>query len=447
MASQGFTNRQYISAISFLDQREILPYVSDIHNDADLTDILWLANRYKVTSMPNYHNFVNEGLYTQIDTAGATVTGSGTATVNSKATAATSGFIRRGELVLFPDLKVGIVTAVTYNATTGDTFTVRSIDGTNLTHTAGQKLAPFSNAVGERSTAPDNRRYGLTKYLNKVQKFRERNSITDVQNVSAVEVKYEGKEYIVYKDLFEKAIKHRADVNAAFVGGVMSNLSYEDASPAFTDPINGGNLQTTGGLDWYIRTQGGVADQVATLGTVVLADMEDFNSQMVAAKAPRNFFQMCSNNVAVKFDNMWKALGSSGQMQSAQLMVDGKSLDFTVSTVTYGNFTYDRVYLPILDHPDLFSQTDIVKSAYYVPKDKVKVHGNGGGMQPRIQVRYQRAQVKNNLGTEIYNEWHDGALAPTGPIGGEMVWTTHWETTQGLEMLGVQHCAKQRVLS
>jgi hypothetical protein len=446
MSSIGTVTKTFVSSTALLDKREILPMVSDIHNDAELTDIMWLAKRYKVADQGTYHNFVNEGLYLLIDTTGATVTGSGTATVNTKATAATSGFVRKGELIIFPNKKVGVITDITYNSSTGDLITIKSIDGTNLTHTAAQKLSPFSNVVGEKSKTPDNRRYGLTKYLNKLQIFRERNSITDVQNMSTVEVQFGGKNYIVYKDLFEKAIKHRADINAAMIGGVMSNLSWEDASPAFTDPINSGNLQTTGGMDWYIETYG-VKDQVGTLGTVALADMEDFNSQMIAAKAPKNLWRFNSNAVGTKFDNMLKALGSSGQIQSAQMKVDGKSIDFTTTSFTYGNFNYEAVYLPILDHPDLFSQTNIVKNAYYVPKDKVKVHGPGGGYQPRMQVRYQKAQVKNNLGSEIYAEWHGGALAPTGPIGDELVWDTYWASTQGLEMLGVQHCARQTVLS
>jgi hypothetical protein len=446
MASIGSVSKTFVSATQLLDRREILPMVSDIHNDAELTDIMWLAKRYKVTSMGNYHNFVNEGLYLLIDTAGATVTGSGTTTVNTRSTPATAGFVRRGELVIFPNKKVGVITAVTYNSGTGDLFTVRSIDGTNLTHTAGQRLAPFSNVAGERSKTPDNRRYGLVKYLNKLQIFRERNSVTDVQSCSTVEVEFGGKNFIVYKDLFEKAMKHRADINAALIGGVMSDLSWEDNAPAFTDPSNGGNLQTTGGMDWYIELYG-VKDQVAALNTVTLADMEDFNSQMVTAKAPRELWQICSNAVGTKFDNMIKGLGSSGQIQSAQMRVDGKTIDYTTSSFTYGNFTYEKLLLPILDHPDLFSQTNIVKNAYYIPKDKVKVHGPGGGYQPRMQVRYFKNQVKNNLGTEIYAEWHDGALAPTGPVGDEMVWNTYWASTQGLEMLGVQHCARQVVLA
>jgi hypothetical protein len=446
MASVGTVNKTYVSAISMLDQRDILESVLDIHNDAELTDLMSLSGRYKEAKMGTYHNYVNEGLYLLIDTTGATVTGSGTATVNTKATAATSGYVKKNHLIIFPNKKVGIVTSVTYDSVGGDTFTVKSIDGTNLTHTAGQKLAPFSNAYGEKSTTGENTRTSLTKYLNKLQIFRERNSITDVQNASAIEVKFSGKNYIIYKDLFEKAIKLKGDVNAAMLGGVMSNLSWEDAAPSFTDPGNGGNLQTTGGIDWYIEARG-VKDQVGTLGTVALGDMEDLNAQLIAAKSPKQHFQFCSNAVGTKFDNMLKALGSSGQIQSAQLSVDGRKIDFTTTSFTYGNFSYDRIYVPILDHPDLFTQTDIVKKAYYVPKGQVKVHGKGGGMVPRIQMRYWKSQVANNLGTDIIAEWHNGALAPTGPVGPEMVWDTYWATVQGLEMLGVEHCARQIVLS
>jgi hypothetical protein len=444
MPGIGTVNKTVVSAIALLDQRDILENVLDIHRDQELTDILTLSGRAKESKMGTYHNYVNEGLYLLIDTTGATVTGSGTQTVNTKATAATSGYIKRNQLIIFPNRKVGIVTAVTYDAVGGDTFTVRSIDGTNLTHTAAQRLSPFSNAFGENSVTPTNSRTTLTKYINKLQIFRERNSVTDVQNASAIEVKFQGKNYIVYKDLFEKAIKIQGDINAAFIGGVMSNLSWEDNAPAFTDPGNGGNLQTTGGVDWYIETYG-VKDTVAATGTVTLADMEDLNAQLIAAKSPKDHFQFCSNAVGTKFDNMIKALGSSGQTQSAQLRVDGRSIDYTTTSFTYGNFTYDKIYVPIMDHPDLFTQTDIVKKCYYVPKGKIKVHA-GGGMEPRIQSRYWKSQIANNLGTDMIAEWHDGALAPTGPVGSQAIWDTYFMSVQGLEMLGVQHCARQIVL-
>jgi hypothetical protein len=98
--------------------------------------------------------------------------------------------------------------------------------------------------------------------------------------------------------------------------------------------------------------------------------------------------------------------------------------------------------LPILDQPQMFSQTDIVDSMYMIPDGNVKVVG--GGSEPRIQTRYFKNQIKG--GTEMIAEWHDGALAPTGPVGEEAIWKTYWATTQGLEVLGAEHFGKFQVL-
>lgn len=444
MASLGTQNKVFVSAISMLDQREILENVLDIHNDQGLTEIFTQAGRYKVTKQANYHNFVNEALYKLGDTTGATVTGSGTATVTTKLTAATSNFARKGELVKFPNGKVGYITNIT-TASSEDTLTIKSVDGTNLTHTAGQKLAFFSNAVGAKSISVSNRRYGLTKYVNKTQIFREINEIDDVQSSATVEVKFQGKNYIVFKDLFEKAMKHRADVNAAFIGGYVSSDSFDTASPTITDPYGGGNVQTTSGLDQYTTTYG-ISDSVDVAGTIDIDDFEDLFTQLITAKAPKSYIGYVPSKAMGKIDKCLKALNSSGAT-SGRLQLDGKSIDFDVTDFTFMGFKIQFAGMGILDNQELFTQTDIVKSMYLVPTDSVKVHG--GGMEPRIQARYMKQQIAGpgSLGNEIWAEWNDGALAPTGPVGDVAVWKTHWLTHQGLECLGVQHFAKCVILA
>jgi hypothetical protein len=438
----GPQDKKSISAVSLLDQREILSAVSDIQNDEGLIDICMVADRYKVAKMGTYHSYVNEPLYKLGDTTGATVTGSGTATVGTTLTEATSGFARKGDLVKFPNGKVGLVTNVV-TASSQDTLTIKSVDGTNLTHTAGQKLSAFSSAFGEKSLAPANRTTGFTKFYNNLQIFREVNEITDVQNASYVEVSYKGQNKIIYKDLVEKAIKFKGDINGAIFGGVRSSTLWSDASPALTDAIGGGAVQTTGGLDWYITSQGGISDSVASAGTVTLADFEELFGLLVAAKAPKKYMAMVPSKAMAKVDNCLKGLNSSGAT-SGQLSLDGKNLDFNVQSLDYMNFSVEFVPCPILDHQEMFSQTDIVKSAYFIPKDQVRVHGEGG-TQPRFQMRYFKNDVKG--GSDIIGEWHEGALSPDGPTNGEAIWRTHMRTIQGLEALGVQHMAKYGILA
>ena len=444
MASIGITDKKFISAVAMMDQREILDQVIDIQNDAGLVDILSIASRQKPTKQGTYHHFVDEALFLLGDTTGATVTGSGTATIGTTLTAATSGFARVGELVIFPTgEKVGLITAIS-TASSQDTLTIKSVDGTNITHTAGQKLAFFSQASGEKSGAISNRKYSPTKYLNKVQIFREVNEVTDVQAMSTVEVSYKGQNYVVVKQLVEKALLLKAKINAAFIGGEMSSTSFEDASPSLTDPGNGGAVQTTRGLNSYVKTYG-VDDDVASAGTWTLSDQEDLISQLQAKKAPKKYMAFCPNKAKIKVDNELKGLGSS-TVTSGRLSVDGQSLSLETERLVYGGFDFQFVNMPILDHPDMFSQTDIAKSIFYVPVGKVKT--KGGGEEPYIQTRYMDVPVKGaNVGNNLIKEWHSGALAPTGPTNDDMYWRTNWVSVQGLEVLGAQHMARQTVIA
>jgi hypothetical protein len=430
-----------------MDQREILPQVSDIHNDAGLTDIMVLGKQYKRAKMGTYHNFVNEALYVQGDTTGATVTGSGTATVNTALTAGTSGYVRVGDLVKFINAggKIGLVIAVTPG--TNDALQIQSVDGTTITHVAGEKLSFFSNAYGEKSKAASNRKTGVTKYLNKLQIFREVNTITDVQKASPIEVTYKGQNLVVYKDLYEKAVKLKGDINAAVIMGEMSATSWDDANPALVDPTNSGAVQTTRGLDSYIIGQGGIDDTVASLGTFALADAEDIVNQFVAKKAPKSHYGFHSTAVGMKVSNMLKALGSAGTMPQ-RMMIQGQSINYDATEWTYGGHKFQLTNLPILDHVEIMGGTIMAKSIYWVPTDRVKTHGEDGGTHPRIQMRYWPHQIASNTGTELIAEWHGGAKAPTGPNGDpEAVWNTYWLTYQGLECLGLQHFGRTRVIS
>lgn len=76
-ASQGVVNKQFVSAIDFLDQREIDPNIYDQSRDRDFTDIMKIVSRTKATTMPTYHNFVNNDVY-EVGTISA-VTTTGTA--------------------------------------------------------------------------------------------------------------------------------------------------------------------------------------------------------------------------------------------------------------------------------------------------------------------------------------------------------------------------------
>jgi len=263
-ASLGTISKSFVSALDpMLDTREINKLITDVYNEDELSDILGLADRKMPTKQPVYYTFYDDPLIKFLDTTGATVGTSGTANVTlTGITAATSGYARPDDLVMFTNNMVGIIRTVV-SSSGQDTITIRSVSGGNLTCTAGDKVSLFSRAMGENSYTPANLRYGLTKQTNKYQTFRETSRITDVQAASTIEVEFQGKPYYTFKDHWEKTVKMKSDINAAFWGGDVSNTSYSDTNPSLIDQVTdptglsgSGNIQTTRGVNKYIDLYG-----------------------------------------------------------------------------------------------------------------------------------------------------------------------------------------------
>lgn len=442
MASVGTLTKQYISLINFLDTREILKQIVDIENDIGFSEI-FKPNRYFVTPQETFHHFVNESLFKIFDTTAQTVTGTGSATITATGTTATSGYVRKGCLIWFPTgAAVGYVTNVT-TASGQDTLTIKSVDGSNITSGAGDKYGVSGVTVGEQSQNPSNVRYALTKYFNRVQIFREVNDMTDVQNASTVEVEFEGKPYIVYKDLWEKLTLLKGTVNGAFFAGRQSATGFGDGAPtAPPDPYTSTPTSFTQGIYQYIANYG-KSTTVATPGTYVEADNSTLIAQLLAAKSTKDLFWWggsLGNNV---MDAYLKNLGTSG-VNSVRMVVDGKELDFMVDRWTRGGFTFNKSTMGILDSQEQFLNTVYPKYAYIVPTSRAKVEG-GDGFVPRISVRYFKSQVSRNQGDDIWEEWHTGALAPTGPTGDQRIWRANFTTTQGLEVLGAMQMVKMQI--
>lgn len=428
--TRGTLNKAYVSAIDMLDQRDINPALIDAANDTGFLKTMQLLGRTKKCKMTEYHHFVNSDLF--VATTVGTTTGSGTAQVTTALTAG-NGFWRVGDVAKFPNGKDGVVYSV--STTSGvDTLVINSGDGTNLTLVSGNALVYNGNVVGEESSAVTNRKYDVTKYSNLIQNFREIDVITDIQKVTPIEFTYNGQNlYGVYEHA-KKVQTLKASVDIAMIGGQISTTKYGDASPALVD-ANGKPIQKTRGLDQYATTYG-IADDLATAGTLVTADLVDFASKLNAAKAPLEYMGYCSDASKIVYDTYFKALGSSG-IQSGRMSIDGKDIDLTVDSYTFGSRKYSLVPLPIFDHPQLFTAS-IKKSIYWIPTGKVNCEGSG--MQPRIQIRYLQHSFPG--GNEMIGEWHTGALSPNGN-GEDANWKAHWETYQGLEILGANQIAKQ----
>jgi len=447
--TQGTLNKAFVSAIDFLDQREIDPKIYDQSRDRAFTDIMKIVDRRKPTSMPTYHNFVNNDVY-EVGTISA-VTTTGTAapvfTINTAST-----FPRVGDLIKSSNSnnvgKQARIQVVTFGSGTA-TITARSVGGNASPFfvTVGDLVSFGSDAFAEKSDAPTNRRYGLTKYYNQVQIFREVDEITDVQKVSKIEVEVNGDYHILPYQHIQKVIKMNGDISVQMLAGTQSTTLYSDSNPFLADPTSGLPIQTTGGLDWYVTTYG-ISDQSAVLGTFGFTELDDIIDNFIANKAPTDMMCFMGSRSYRLISKFLKQLGSSS-VDSRRIMVDGRSFDFECEHLSYGGYEFDLIHIPIFDHPQLFSATlsaDINGSVYFVPKDQVETVDSG--RSPRIQIRYQESPFgvgRNGSNNGVMAEWRTGALAEI-PTSSVAQLHTDWYSAQGLECLAVKHFQKYRVI-
>ena len=446
--TQGTVIKSFVSAVDFLDQREIDPNIYDQSRDRAFTDIMKIVNRYKPATMFYYHNFVNNDVY-EVGTISA-VTSTGLAQIQFTINVADT-FPRVGDLIMTSNAnnvaKQGRIQAVTFGSGTA-TLTVRSVGGnaSPLYATVNDKVAFSSNAFAEKSDAPTNRRYGLTKYYNNIQIFREVDEISDVQKVAKIEVNVGGDYHILPYQIVQKYTKLQGDISVQMLAGTQSTTLFNDTNPFLADPSSGLPIQTTGGLDWYVTTYG-ISDQSAVLGTFGFTELDDICDNFIANKAPTDQMVFMGSRAYAVLSKFLKNLGSSG-VTSVRLNIDGRTLDFEVEQLKYRGYTFDFVHVPIFDHPHLFSSTlraDVNGSLYFVPKDQVDTVDNG--RQPRMQIRYTPSPFAGANGSSngIVKEWRTGALAEV-PTSSVTQLHTDWYTAQGLECLAVKHFQKYRVV-
>ena len=456
--STGNMVKSFVSAIDFLDQRDIDPNIYDQSRDRAFTDIMKIVNRTKPAKMFFYNNFVNQDVY-EVATVASVTSGSGTPTVVFVINSATT-FPRVGDLIKTSNA-ANIGKQARIQIVSGTSLTVQSVDNSNFTVTAGDKIQFGSNAFAEQSTAPTNRRYGLTKYYNTIQIFREVDEISDVQKVAKIEVNVGGDYHILPYQTVQKVIKLNGDISVQMLAGTPSaaslttsnntmftNAAPANSSPLLADPVTGLPIQTTGGLDWYVTTYG-ISDQASVLGTFGFVELDEIIDNFIANKAPTDMMVFMGSRAYRVMSKFLKQLGSSS-VDSRRLSVDGKSFDFDVEHLSYGGYEFDFVHVPIFDHPQLFSATlvaDVNGSMYFVPKDQVDTVDNG--RQPRMQIRYTptpfMGSAANKSSNGMITEWRTGALAEI-PTSSTMQLHTDWETAQGLECLAVKHFQKYRVI-
>jgi hypothetical protein len=461
------SNASLITSTSLLDQRDIYKQLVDTQDDAEWLDFLWMAGKKEATSMPIYYNMYNDKLYNLIQPGatadGFAVSGSGTATITiTFASSGTTGpaaqqsynFILKNDLLKFPTTgNVGLVIKKgTADGLLANQIQVTAVD-TSLTLTLAQNqaLSAFSNAQQEGSDAPQQRRWLVNKLQNQTQIFRNAMKITDVQNMSKIELEFNGKPYILPYENIQSLQKHRGDISLAMWLGQPSTATFQ--GQAFATPQTYAT-QTTRGMDSYITTYG-INGQYTTANTFTLNDLSSIEAQLIASRSPFEYMMAGSNAAVACVSDFLKNLPSSGVVPSGggqangvysgRIQVDGREIDLEAEKFKHGGFTFNLKAFKVLSNQDVMNYTGstVSKSIYFMPMGKVKTVG--GGMADYFRYRYQ-PQPTPGLGSSETAEIMTGALAPT-PTNQEMSLTTTWTSNMGLEVFAPNRFAKYQVLN
>lgn len=414
-------DKNFISSIHFLDKREILSQVLDVQNeDPSFLDVMEGMRRSVATSSAIFHNYVNEPVYEKI-------------TLSS----GTHAKLRAGDIIVNDADQRMYYVSNKSNISTGG---VTELGATGGTIAADATVVVISNAHGEGSGSPEGLRYGLKKYSNKAQIFKNSYKLTDVELTNKISVQFNGQEYYMYAAQHQALMKFRLDIAYALLFGkgdasTFSGFGDDVQSPASAGAVtqvtdaDGNAVQFTKGLvEWC---QDGL--NLGVNGAFDLSQMASVVTAMDKIRAPYEYLLFTGTGAKIQMDNIIKNLGSGG-IQSVRLNAGGTSSDFGMEQFSLYGRKFVTKSFPMFSHVGgEAALSDATNTVLFVPNDKIKVHA-GSGSVDRMRVRYL-AGPNTNL---AYKEWMLGGLAPT-PTDGRSVLECVYESAQGLEVLGVEH--------
>jgi hypothetical protein len=432
-------NKNFISSIHFLDKREILSQVLDVQNeDPSFLDVMEGMRRSVPTSSAIFHNYVNEPVYEKLTLTG---TAAGDNLTNAK--------IRKGDVIV--DVANNTMWFVKNNASLEGSNIVK-LGGSGTSIADGATVVVISNAHGEGSGAPAGLKYGLKKYSNKVQIFKNSYQLTDVELTNKISVQFNGQEYYMYAAQHNALMKFRNDIAYALLFGKGNASTFSGFGNDYTAATTAGQIggvavtqvvdadgnpiQFTKGLVEWCKDGldfAGSAGDLNTMGTAGLADFAEFVKVMDKTRAPYEYMLFAGTGAKIQLDNLFKNLGSSG-VTSVRLNVAGTAVDFGMEQVKLYGRNFIMKAFPQFSHvAGEAAIANASETVLFVPNDKIKVHA-GSGTVDRMRVRYLEGPNTNLA----YKEWMLGGLAPT-PTDGRSVLEAVYESAQGLEILGVEH--------
>lgn len=443
MATFGNVTKRNVSAVDFLDNREIFKQIIDITNEkASFARMMNIMGRYELTTQPNYHNFVNTELFeteTIIDPAVTTHTANTDITVRVT-TASGASFFRENEIVQIPgaNRRTARVKAKTADAG-GDLIRLQSITGQAMELANGQVLAVTGSTNSEGGTFVEHRKHFPTKRMNNVQEFAEVIAkITDIQNAAKLEVSPDS---YLYFDEANGLLTMEKNISNQLLFGEGTGDNFTSSSPTHVDSA-GRPISTTRGLNSHIAAEGLTFNGV-TIGETVLNNLK---RQYAKKRTPMEFMMLGGAEMAIQNSQYWFNLpgGAGGVSDSARWMT-GDDTTIGVEGWKYNGMKFKVMEMSAFDEQAI---TNFTGSAGYqnfvfiLPTANVALVG--GGSVPGIRVRYMAVPGGNGANSSsngIYRTTKLGNLAeqPTSDVR-ELSVNCH--TIQGLECLNAPHCSR-----
>jgi hypothetical protein len=295
--------------------------------------------------------------------------------------------------------------------------------------------------------------YGLKKYSNKVQIFKNSYKLSDVELTNKISVQYNGQEYYMYAAQHYALTRFRNDIAFGLLFGKGNASAFSDFDNDYTSALqagliggvnttqvvdgDGNPVQFTKGLVEWCKDGMDFDSNTGTptnpLGTFGLDDMGNIVRVMDKTRAPMSYMLFAGVGAKIGMDNVIKNLGSSG-ITSVRIQANGSSIDFGMESFSLYGRQFITKAMPVFSHEaGEVLGANATNTVLFVPNDKIKVHA-GAGSVDRMRVRFLEGPNTNLA----YKEWMLGGLAPT-PTDSRSVLECVYESAQGLEVLGIEH--------
>jgi hypothetical protein len=432
---------------NIIDRREILNHVLNVTNEEiSFVEVMQLMGRMVPTDQVEYYNLINEELSVNVTVTAIDDSTYSTARPLVTLSAGDYAKVREGELVICPNKQVGyIVAKSSYGSVTLGANQIElknGADGVSLGLAIGSKLAVFSNASGEGSSAPANRRYDVSKEVNHIQTFKESYKVTDIEMGSKAEFEFEGKPMYFSYEQAQVYAKFLQAVSAGLLFGRQSTDTFNDAVTSATLTDKSGNIVSlTKGLNQYCEE--GISVSGSGISTTTYAD---YARLLAKARAPKQYMILMGTEMSIAHDNMLKALNDTDAISPlARFSVDGKSLDFGADAFKLYGFTFTKKVMPVFDHQTLINFTGSAgyqNRALFVPLDSVNTVG--GPSMPRISLRHIVLPATNQINATtdangVFRELELGGFADGVATSSDSNREFIYEARLGLQVLGKQH--------